>query len=280
MSSPLSRRRLTSLALLIGLLSSVIAPRAAVAQSGAATKTLRVLFIGNSYTYFNNLGDIVAGIAAVQKNGPRIVPTLAVHGGITLRWHLENGPAMSLLESGGWDYVVLQEHSLLGADTNRQPPVMGGAANFHESTRELVRRIRAVKAEPILFMTWARRDHLEQQKDLANAYIQIGKELGVTVAPVGLAWTEARRRWLSMDLHIWDESHPTPYGSYLAGCVLYASLTGMKPEIAAELIEGHPIERTTGVVDFQTTVPLVDIRPATAKALQEVAWQTVEDLRH
>ena len=82
-----------------------------------------------------------------------------------------------------------------------------------------------------------------------------------------------------MDLHIWDESHPTPYGSYLAGCVLYATITGLKPNVVAEVIEGHPVARTIGVVDLQTTIPLVDIRPATAKALQDVAWQTVEAFR-
>jgi hypothetical protein len=62
------------------------------------------LFIGNSYTYENNLGDILSGIAAADPEGPIIVPVLATTGGATLKWHLENGSALKRLQ-GRWTRV-------------------------------------------------------------------------------------------------------------------------------------------------------------------------------
>src|SRR5665213_1499552 len=90
-------------------LLSVALPTPTAAQQQPPRPNIRVMFIGNSYTFTNNLGDVVAGIAASQKDGPTIAPTIVARGGAHLDWHLKNGPAMSLLQAGGWDYVVLQE---------------------------------------------------------------------------------------------------------------------------------------------------------------------------
>src|SRR5918996_4029477 len=124
--------------------------------TAAQTSTLRVLFIGNSYTYFNNLGDLVAGIAAALP-GPKVAPALAVQGGMPLGWHLVNGPAMKMLDEGTWDHVVMQDHSLFGGLVINGEPRMAPPAGFHESARILVRRVRERKARPLFFMTWARR---------------------------------------------------------------------------------------------------------------------------
>ena len=242
---------------------------------------LRVLFVGNSYTVFNNLPDLVAAIAAADPDGPIIVPMLVTRGGATLRWHLENGSALKSLATGTWDFVVLQEQSLLGGDFKDGKAVVGDPSEFHASTREWAARIRAVGATPILYMTWARRepaDAARVQKALADAYLGIGKELGVKVAPVGLAWAETRRRLLTLDLHIWDGSHPTPAGSYLAAAVIYATLTARSPVGAPSVIQGHPtVPSGEGqgvmVVDPSLRVPLVDLREATAAELQKIAWQ-------
>jgi hypothetical protein len=265
------RRAYLLLPLVCLVLSSTIG-----AQQQTTPSTLRVLFIGNSYTYFNNLGDMVAGIAAAGT-GPKIMPTLAVRGGQPLSWHLENGPAMAALKTGTWDYVVLQEHSLLGVATLDGKPVIADPSAFHAAAREWARRIRSVGAKPILFMTWARRSALPEQARLSEAYVSIGRELNVDVAPVGEAWSAARTRWLSLDLHIFDESHPTPAGSYLAACVIFSTLTGRDPKGAPSVILGHPVARSEGTVDFSEMVPLVDLGAATAGWLQEIAWKAVSD---
>ena len=92
-------------------------------------------------------------------------------------------------------------------------------------------------------MTWARRDHPDMTDGLAKAYRDLGAELKAPVAPVGIAFAEAHRRLHSLDLHIYDGSHPTAAGSYLAAAVIYATITGRDPRVAPPTIYGRPISR-------------------------------------
>jgi hypothetical protein len=251
----------------------------ALSASHAQRPTLRVLFIGNSYTYHNNVGDLVSGIAAALRGGPSIASRLAVQGGMPLGWHLEHGPAMAMLATERWDHVVLQEHSLLGGHVIAGEPRMAPPELFHASARTLVRRVREHEATPLLFMTWPRRDRPAEEPLLGKAYLDVADELGVAVAPVGFAWTTAIRRAVAADLYSADGAHPSPAGSYLAACVLYAALTGLSPSGAPAVIEGSPYSRTEGAVDTTRRVRLVSLPVDVAAQLQQIAWDTVSASR-
>ena len=193
---------------------------------------------------------------------------------MTLDWHLQYGPAMPFLGADAWNDVVLQEQSLLGGGEDGRA-VLADPRAFHTAVREFVKRIRARHATPVLLMTWPRRDVPTDGPGLERAYLTIGRELGVTVAPVGSAWMEAERRWPWLDLYGGDGAHPNAEGSYLAACVTYATLTGHNPAGAPAAIAGHFVDRRSGAVDLGETILLVDLDPKTAGALQEVAWDTV-----
>lgn len=247
-------------------------------RTAAPRAALDVLIIGNSFTYFNNLGDVLAGIAASLPGGPDIHPTLLVGGGMTLQWHYATGKPTKELQRQHWDYVVLQEQSALGGGSEGGESRLSPPSIFHQSVRKLVPEVRAAKATPLLLMTWARRAHPEEQATLGDAYLSIGRELKVRVAPAGLAWQQARRRWPDLDLHVEDGSHPNPAGTYLTACVLYAAITGHDPHGAAALIQGHPYSRREGVVDLTQTIPLVDLSEELSNQLQDVAWSVVRKL--
>jgi hypothetical protein len=278
-------RRRAKVCIVLSLLAVASqAPLAAQQQPGRPN--LRVLFIGNSYTFSNNLGDVVGGVAASLKDGPTITPTIVARGGSHLEWHLTNGPAMSLLQKGGWDYVVLQEFSTLSGEKDQ--PFIGDPEPFYASVRKWVPKIRAAGAKPVLLMTWTRRGAKESEATkLFGAYEFMGHELDVMVAPAGPAWAEAHRRLRTLDLHIYDASHPTEAGSYLTAMVIYSTITGRNPNGAAATIFGHPVDTGGGgagfgggaipvaVPDMTLTVPLVEVSPATAAELQRVAWDTV-----
>ncbi len=250
-------------------------PAPVLAQPAAPQTTATdVLFIGNSYTYFNNLGDIVAAIAEADPQGPRIVPGFQLRGGATLRSHIETKRA-DAIEAQAWDVVVLQEQSLLGGSIAGGKIVLGNNNQFEIAVRELAARVRARGASPVLYMTWARRDAPEIITGLARAYRDIGAELKIPVAPVGLAFAEAHRRLYTLDLITYDGSHPTAAGSYLAAAVIYATITGRDPRMAPATIYGRPIS-DEGVPDTRLRVPLVELPPATARALLQVAWDVVQ----
>jgi hypothetical protein len=254
------------------------------AYAQSAPRTLEVLFIGNSFTFVNNLGDMLAGIAE-SLPGPRIHPTLIVGGGMTLQWHYAAGDALKAIDRQRWDTVILQEQSVFGAAstslatddesaTGRVETTLSPPTIFHESVRKFVPRIRAARATPLLLMTWARKRRPEEQMALADAYESIGRELKVRVSPAGLAWQEARRRWPDLELHLADGSHPNGAGTYLTACVLYVTLTGKNPRGAAATISGHPYLGREGTVDLEHVVPLASLTPELAGQLQQVAWET------
>lgn len=205
---------------------------AAGAPVAGQSPALRVLFIGNSYTYYNDLPGMVASIAR-SLPWQQVEPTMIATGGMTLQWHYAARKAAAAIDAGGWDFVILQEQSNLGGGSENGQSRMSPPTIFHESVRKFVPHIRAAGARPLLFMTWARRSRPAEQAFLTEAYRTIASQLGVPVAPVGLAWQAAQRLWPELDLFVADGSHPSPLGSYLTACVLYGSLTGRDPRGAA-----------------------------------------------
>jgi hypothetical protein len=83
----------------------------------------------------------------------------------------------------------------------------------------------------VLLMTWERPESLPDgvtTANLAAAYNQAGAKLGAKVAPAGLAFAGALRERPDLALYSQD-GHPTMYGTYLAACVLYATIFGQCP---------------------------------------------------
>jgi hypothetical protein len=190
----------------------------------AGGQCLRILFIGNSYTFVNDLPGTLAALAASEGKSVE-VDTLAA-GGATLADHVNDPATVKRLDSRKWDFVVLQEQS----DT----PAYPSAAQYYmfPAARTLVNEIQARGAKPLLFMTWGHRDgepdsgmaYDAMQKAIDGSYLSIGKELAVPTVPVGVVWFVIRHAHSDVELWQQDGSHPTAAGTYLAACVFYAAI--------------------------------------------------------
>src|SRR5215469_3445496 len=122
------------------------------ADGGAAEagpSELRVLFIGNSYTYVNDLPGMLAKIAATAGTPPTITTDEVVQGGATLQDHWNNGIAQPKIAHGGYTHVVLQGQSLEALSWGPQSPFFDYAEQFGDL-------IVAAGAQPTFFVTWAR----------------------------------------------------------------------------------------------------------------------------
>jgi hypothetical protein len=211
----------------------------------------RVLFIGNSFTYVNDVPCLVQRMAALGTPGVVLDVTTVAAAGATLEQHWQGGPAQRLLRENPWDYVVLQDQSsrpLYGPQL-----VIDYAARFAELSR-------AAGAQPILYMTWAPAAHPEVEAQVAAVYDQAAARSGARVAPVGLAWTAARSSAPTITLHASDGVHASPRGSYLAALVLANALTGADPGAAAPLaLDSHygTPRQGPGTPD---TLPEADVR--------------------
>ena len=262
-------------------------PRPSLAQAQGERPILNVLLAGNSQLWTNNIGDVLAGIAAADPVAPIIVPTMALAG--TLQGHWE-GDARTFLESDvEWDYVILQELALLPG--NVEPPYVniwpaperefeiGSTEEFHDHVRLFAEVAERKGAKVILFPSPPRQlarfdsDQLPVWKEVMDAHIEIAREVGADVAPIQEAFEEARQRLIGTNTYNHGRAHPSPAGAYLEGLVLYAMITERDPIGAPTLIYGRPVRYLPGPneVNQDLRVPLVELMPATALELQRIA---------
>ena len=127
---------------------------------------------------------------------------------------------------------------------------------FHEFAKKHSETIRANGARPILFMSWAYKDKPEMTAELAEQYTIAGKANGAQVVPAGLAFAKSIARKPDLELYVADKRHPSPAGTYLAACTVYASLFGKSP-VGNAYTAGLPAD--------------------VAADLQRVAWDTVQE---
>lgn len=220
--------RSLGVALALITLSVVIAPAHA-----DGPEPLRVLFVGNSYTRFNDLPRMVRRISREVPEGRPVRTTRLTEPGFSLRRHWERPAARAELESDDYDVVVLQGNSLSPLEAPGE-------------LREYVNRFASLasehRARVVLFETWARHeDHLLYRRRaeldgpdamlarIEQVYLQLGEELHVPVAPVGRAWRAATQALPHARLFRADGTHPSVAGSYLSACVLYGTLTANDP---------------------------------------------------
>jgi hypothetical protein len=210
-----------------GASNTVVIPQA---SETPAPSVIRVLFLGNSYTYGNDLPDRFAELA--KSGGHKVEVGMVAEGGWRLADHVQSTETLDRLKSKNWTFVILQEQSQIPAFEPLRTREMYPAA------RALVAEIRELGAAPIFFLTWAQRDgwpkyrmndYESMQLEIQKGYQEIAQELDVPVAPVGMAWLTAIQQYPELNLWREDGSHPRKQGTYLAACVFYATIFHESP---------------------------------------------------
>lgn len=191
----------------------------------------RVLFIGNSYTFVNDLPGMFASLA--EAGGHRVETEVEAEGGWMLSDHVQARDTRNQIKSSNWSYIVLQEQSQIPASKQVR------MAQMYPAARRLVAQIRETGAEPVFFLTWAHQtgwpeegmlSYESMQIQINDGYLGIARELNTKLAPVGVAWSDALRQNPQVNLWQEDGSHPSLQGTYLAACVFYALIFQESPE--------------------------------------------------
>jgi len=199
----------------------------------SAPAKLSVLFVGNSYTFVNDLPGTVTALAQSMGGPPLVEASSVTIGGATLAQHYQSATTLTAIAKGGHSHVVLQGQSA-------EPLV--NPTGFVSYAGLLAAKAKSAGATVVLFETWARRtghpDYSQSwsggspqamQAKLRAAYAQAAQSSGASVAPVGDAWERSLGDQPAIELFDADGSHPAPEGTYLAACVFYASLTARSP---------------------------------------------------
>ena len=209
-----------------------------ISTLGYSQNTKNVLFLGNSYTNYNDLPKLIEDIAASQ--GDVLTHNQNTPGGKSLQGHSTDAASMSLIKQGGWDYVVLQDQS--------QRPSFSPASvsvNSLPYAKQLSDTIYKYSpcGEPLFYMTWGRKNgdasncasyppvctYAGMQARLRSSYLIMGQENSAPVSPVGAVWRDFLQNNPTVELYNADESHPSLNGSYLAACTFYAAIYHKSP---------------------------------------------------
>lgn len=194
---------------------------------------MKILFLGNSHTYFNDMPHTVGELFRLcGKDSPDTV--MVTHGGMTLKWHSEQPHSRFNIKYGGYDYIVLQDvaHPFIGYDA---------LMNDAEIMRDL---IAPTGSRACLYMTWASLAHPEAQSEMIKAYTDAAEKYGMMLAPVGRVWEYIRYNNSGVNLFWQDGEHASLYGSYVAACVIYCTLSGstsLSPDMTDSFYGGYDI---------------------------------------
>ena len=189
------------------------APRPAPAGDG-----LRVLYLGSSLTYANDMPAIVQGFAhAVGKAHDY---TVVAKGGASFEDHWKRGDALRRIKEGGWSHVVLQQ----GPSTLPE-----SRATMRRYARHLAGPIQACGARPLLYMVWPSRDRMAFFDDVRETYTLTAQDIGGMLAPAGEAWRAVWRRDPDAPLLKRDGEHPTALGSYVIALSIFGMLYARSP---------------------------------------------------
>ncbi len=213
--------------------------------------TYRVLFIGNSLTYFNDLpgtlaqlagsGNITIHVASVAR------PNLALIDHVDGRSN-----ALEIIAQGGWNYVVLQQGPS-ALPLSRDTLVL--------ATRELAAKIRAVGARSALLMVWPESSRFAVFDDVRESYRTAAADVDGLFLPAGEAWRTAWAADPQLSLYGPDGYHPSELGTYLTALVIYEGITGKD----ARTLPSHAI------VGGRT----LRLRESSVRLLQQAAHETL-----
>lgn len=180
--------------------------------------TLRVLFVGNSFSYFYNLPQVVNAMSAYSKK-IHIETRLSLVGGSHLSQHLnqEKGTqTVEILNTQPFDYVVLNHHSLAPIEN---------LESFFEDSKKMVEFVRSKNAIPVFMMTWAYNSNPLMIETLSAEYDKMGKQLDVDVVPCGKLFAEVRKWRPDLNMFDDDDKHPSKHGTYLNGLTFFKYFT-------------------------------------------------------
>lgn len=196
--------------------------------------TIKVLFIGNSYTSANNLPGMVNNMA--ESAGHKLVYSLSLPGAARFLHHNDNSDTLEKIDAEPWDFVILQNQSQV---PGWKPEDVRTRSLLHAEA--LVRKIsdNDPNTAIVYFATWGRKNGDAQNcghyplvcgfdghtQALSDGYTIYAQSTGGDIAQVGEAWKnivdDSAAPFESDDLWSTDGSHPSLLGSYLAAAVIY-----------------------------------------------------------
>ena len=226
---------------------------------------MRVLFIGNSHTYFNDMPELFARFVE-RTTGEHPDVTMLAFSSRDLEWHRREYFSLRFnLLYGKYDYCVIQQAA------HPYPPV-ASTMRFGEEIIDLCHRCGAV---PVVYMTWAEKCFPEHQQIMIDTCETLAREHKALLAPVGSVWRNVREKHPDIELYYKDGEHAGPYGDFLIAAVLCALLTGDISQAVSgtglDFMQGGPFDLDMpAMIEDKAKIPVPLDRDKTDRILEAV----------
>lgn len=232
---------------------------AVIQFSWLAAQPMRVLFVGNSYTHYNNMPKLFENMA--QSKGIRIEVTMDAKSSHTFEMHSKRPELYANIRSKKWDYVVLQGFSRELAqdkeviDSSSIPYVkqlLDSIYSNNKCTNVLLYQTWGYDGgfqDDTLGISWT---YQEMSDRIHQGYLHVSEIFNLTVVPVGKVWETIKENNPQINLYQPDKQHPSMAGSYLAASCFYAALFKTEPNInfiaSLERKQAEYIQEVAGTV--------------------------------
>lgn len=181
--------------------------------------SVKVLFIGNSLTYANDLPRTVAQLA-VSAGLPECYCVAIAYPNFALEDHYDFRDAVDALQGEDWDFVVMQQGPSALPDSRVHLRLWAGVfGNIIDS----------VGAKPIMYGVWPERNRSFDFPNVAESYRLAAEDIGALFAPAGEAWQLAWAQDSTLPLYSADDFHPSTMGTYLAALVVFQRVYARSP---------------------------------------------------
>jgi hypothetical protein len=223
---------------------------ASVNAFAITSDSLKILFIGNSYTHMNNMPKIFERICKERQK--RVIVQMNTQSGASFKVHYSRNDMFEAIKSKKWDYIVLQGYS-------RELSVSYDKID-QETVPPLSKIIDSIRlynpcSNILFYMTWGYKNGFNEALEndtyekmtfnISNGYRYIASCYDFPIVPVGLVWAKVRAKYPTINLYDADEAHPNKNGSYLSACTFYCS-------IFRESVEGV----ITGTIDSKVAASI------------------------
>jgi lysophospholipase L1-like esterase len=177
----------------------------------------RILFIGNSLTYSNDLPSMVCAMA--RSAGRHVTCESVAKPDYGLEEHWNDRQARDAIAQG-WDVVVLQQ------GPSALPESRKLLINY---TRRFDAEIKKAGARTALFMVWPSRARRGDFPGVSQSYTAAAKDVKGLLLPAGEAWRAAWAIDSGLPLYGPDGFHPSEAGTYLSALVIYEQIFAAAP---------------------------------------------------
>ncbi len=199
-------------------------------------KTLKILFIGNSMTFYWAIPESLQAMLEIGTRNLRIEPHRSLHGGKGLAYHYNETNALDLIQHGGFDFVVLQPGSTDQLDP--QEGMVGYMKKFD----------RAIKASGAKTMLYAHPMFLKttdgERGKMMDVFIDLSERIDLLIIPVCETLRLCYAERPDVIWHDADTIHMSMHGGYAVACTFYAALTGgadfPPPAVLVQQVEIDP----------------------------------------